>query len=121
MITGTNCTGKTTLAKELIRRFGGISRTQKDRTICADTRVVFLGKYAGGEKYGGCDGLHETKKLAPICKDAIRNGAEFVFCEGSYLKSFGINLQKLVFSASHQLIVTLFAPKILPDDRLYKR
>lgn len=121
MITGTNCSGKTTLAKELISRFGGIQKTLKDRTICVDSRAVFLGKYSQEAKHGGCDSLNETKILASICEDAIKQGAKYVFCEGSYLNTFGISLQKLIFSASNQLVVSLFANKELLDNRLHKR
>lgn len=121
MITGTNASGKTTLAKELIRRFGGIAELRKDRTICADRRAVFLGRYLDVSKYGGVDGLNETRCLARIAQDAIADGAEYVFCEGSYLNSFGLNLQRLLFTAHRQLVICLYAPLAEIDRRLQTR
>lgn len=99
MITGTNATGKTTLAKALIKRFGGIAETRKDITLCNDRRVVFLGRYADSIKYGGVDMLNETKCLETITQDAISKGAEYIFAEGVYLKTFGLNIQRFLFCA----------------------
>ena len=121
MITGTNASGKTTLSKELIRRFGGVAEVRKDRTICADRRAVFLGRYVEESKYGGVDRLNETRCLAEIAQDAIANGAEYVFCEGSYLNSFGLNLQRLLFTTRRQLVICLYAPLTEIDRRLRQR
>lgn len=122
MITGTNCAGKTTLAKELIKRVGGgINQTLKDRTICNNRKVVFLGRYADDVKHGGVDGLNQTKCLEEIAKECISSGAEYVICEGSYLNTFGLNLQRLLFSAEKQVVVSLFAPIELIRQRLQKR
>lgn len=121
MITGTNASGKTSLAKELIRHFGGVAELRKDRTICADRRAVFLGRYVDGSEYGGVDGLNETRCLAGIAQDAIVNGAEYVFCEGSYLNSFGLNLQRLLFTARKQLVICLYATLPEIDRRLQQR
>ncbi len=118
MITGTNASGKTSLAKQLIRHFGGVREVRKDRTICADRRAVFLGRYAEESEYGGVDGLNETRCLAGIAQDAIANGAEYVFCEGSYLNTFGLNLQRLLFTTRRQLVICLYAPLAEIDRRL---
>lgn len=121
IITGTNASGKTTLSKELIRRFGGVAELRKDRTICADRRAVFLGRYVEESKYGGVDRFNETRCLAGIAQDAIANGAEYVFCEGSYLDTFGLNLQRLLFTARKQLVICLYAPLTEIDRRLRQR
>lgn len=121
MITGTNASGKTSLAKQLIRHFGGVREVRKDRTICADRRAVFLGRYAEESEYGGVDSLNETRRLAGIAQDAIANGAEYVFCEGSYLNSFGLNLQRLLFTTRRQLVICLYAPLAEIDRRLRQR
>lgn len=121
MITGTNASGKTTLSKELIRRFGGVAELRKDRTISADRRAVFLGRYVEESKYGGVDRFNETRCLAGIAQDAIANGAEYVFCEGSYLNTFGLNLQRLLFTTRRQLVICLYAPLTEIDRRLRQR
>lgn len=65
-ITGTNAAGKTTLAKSLIRHYGGIKTSSKQLTVCNNDRVCFAGKYSTDSKYGGVDGLSQTKCLAGI-------------------------------------------------------
>ena len=118
-ITGTNATGKTTLAKELIRRYGGVSRMEGRTTICADERFAFAGKFAG-IKHGGVDCLNETKCLEDMARDAFRQHEVFV-CEGSYMKTFGMNLINAMFVGERHLVVTLYAPLAEIDNRLKHR
>ena len=99
-ITGTNAVGKSTLARTLQARFGGIASADKWLTACRDGRVCFAGKYEDGKKFGGVDGFNQTKCL----EDVVR------LCEGMYLHTFGINLTNAAFAGDSQLVVFLYAP-----------
>ena len=118
-IIGTNAVGKTTLAKELIRRCGGVLREEGRSTVCADGRTVFAGRYAG-VKHGGVDGLNETRCLADMAREAFRQHEVFI-CEGSYMNTFGINLTNALFTADRHLVVFLYAPIAEIDKRLKTR
>lgn len=118
-ITGTNCTGKTTLAKALIDRFGGVKSTTKELTICNDERVAFAGEYAT-RVFCGVDVLGQTKTLASIVEKALQC-AEVVICEGSYLHSFGMNLTNAIFKAQRQHVICLYLPTEVLNRRLSER
>lgn len=120
-ILGTNCTGKTTLAKSLINAYGGARGYGNDITFCASEHpsIVFAGKYTEG-KYGGVDGLSRTRDLPQIAASALMNNDVFV-CEGLKLHSFGMNVINTLFSAKNQLVVYLYAPLEIIDQRLKKR
>lgn len=107
-ITGTNCVGKTSVAKALQRHYGGIGRTEADITYCADGRAAFAGVYRDGLKHGGVDALNRTDTLADIVRKGLET-ADAVFCEGSYLDTFGMNLCNALFAAPTQLYVFLYA------------
>lgn len=119
-IIGTNCVGKTTLAKEIMRRFGGIKDAKGDTTYCRDKRVTFAGVYKEGSKYGGVDGLGQTKCLAEIVDRALQV-SNVCFCDGSYLNTFGVNLTNAIFTAKQQLVVFLYAPVEVIRARLQCR
>lgn len=119
-ITGTNCVGKTTLAKEIMRRFGGIKDTSSDTTYCRDNRATFAGVYKDGLKYGGVDRLNETKSLAGIVERALQV-SDVCFCEGSYFDTFGMNLTNAMFKAQQHLYVFLYAPCEIIHKRLQER
>ena len=119
-ITGTNCVGKTTVAKEIMRRFGGIKDTSIDTTYCHDNRVTFAGRYKDGVKYGGVDSLNETKSLAGIVERALQV-SDVCFCEGSKMNSFGMNLTNAMFKAQQHLYVFLYAPCEIIHKRLQER
>ena len=57
-ISGTNCTGKSSLARELIAQCGGIDHTDEWNTYCGDGVTCFGGKYSMERKYGGIDGFN---------------------------------------------------------------
>lgn len=118
-ITGTNASGKTTLAKELIRRYGGIVRMEGRTSVCADERITLAGKFSG-VKRGGVDGLNETRCLADMAREAFRSHEVFI-CEGSYMNTFGINLTNAMFTAPGHLVVSLYAPLAEIHNRLKKR
>lgn len=120
-ITGTNCAGKTTLAKELIKRFGGYGSVSRELTICKDSRYVFVGPYADEKKYGGVDALNQTKIIEPILRKAFSEGAEYGFCEGQYMQTFGLNLTNAMFAAERHLVVCLVAPLEVIQRRLKER
>lgn len=74
-ICGTNCTGKTTVAKALQARFGGIRATTSDTTYCNDSRACFAGRYKTDGKHGGVDVLNRKIKapfihnMRDLCKE----------------------------------------------------
>lgn len=115
-ITGTNGVGKTTLAKELIKRYGGVARMEGRVTVCVDERITLAGKFAG-VKHGGVDGLNETKCLAGMARTAFLRHEVFI-CEGSYMNTFGMNLTSAAFVGDRQLVVYLYAPVAEIDKRL---
>ena len=107
-ITGTNSVGKTTLAKALIERFGGIKETAKELTFCNDSRVCFAGRYRDENRFGGVDALNCTRVLPDVVAKGLER-CEVIFCEGSYLDTFGMNLTDAMFKAQRHLIVFLYA------------
>lgn len=106
-ICGTNCSGKTTITKALQQHFGGIAKTSADTTYCNDSRVAFAGRYRPDGKYGGVDTLNRTDTLAGIVKNAFQT-ADIVFCEGSFLDTFGQNLCNAIFAGQRCLYVFLY-------------
>ena len=119
-ITGTNAVGKSSLAKELIRRFGGIKSADKWLTICNDERVCFAGKYIDGKKFGGVDGFNQTKCLESVVRKALTQH-DMIFCERMYLHTFGLNLTNAMFAADKHLLCFLYAPVATINDRLLER
>ena len=120
LITGTNAVGKSTLARELIGRYGGIRTAGQWLTETNDRRVCFAGDYGGGGKFGGVDKFNQTKVL----KDVVGMGLashQVIYCEGMYLHTFGLNLTNAAFEADRQLVVFLYAPVAEIDRRLKER
>lgn len=121
LITGTNCTGKTTLARTLIEQFGGIERATRLVTYCNDGLTAFGGDYSGNSQTGcGIDKFNETKILQTVVKEGLRT-REVVICEGVYLHTFGLNLTNAIFEAERQLVVLLYAPIDVIHKRLLAR
>lgn len=119
-ITGTNSVGKTTLAKALIERFGGIRETTKELTFCNDSRVCFAGRYKNETRYGGVDTFNCTRVLPDVVAKGLEC-CEVVFCEGSYLDTFGMNLTNAMFKAQKHLVVFLWADSSTLNSRLLER
>lgn len=119
-IIGTNGVGKTTLAKELIKKFGGIKESSRKLTTCNDNETCLAGFYDADKKYGGVDGLNSTKVLEEIVACALSK-YERIICEGSFLNSFGINLTNAIFRAETQLVIFLYAPIPVLNNRLSER
>lgn len=119
-ITGTNSVGKTTLAKALIERFGGIRETTKELTFCNDSRVCFAGRYKNETRYGGVDTFNCTRVLPDVVAKGLEC-CEVVFCEGSYLDTFGMNLTDAMFKAQKHLVVFLYADGAVLHSRLLGR
>lgn len=119
-ITGTNSVGKTTLAKALIERFGGIKETAKELTFCNDSRVCFAGRYRDENRFGGVDALNCTRVLPDVVAKGLER-CEVIFCEGSYLDTFGMNLTDAMFKAQRHLIVFLYADSKTIHSRLLLR
>lgn len=119
-ITGTNAVGKSTVAKNLIERFGGVERVTGDYTYCNDGKTLFLGKYNYGGKFEGVDCYNSTNDLYKKIQQAQKE-RRIVIGEGFYLHSFGINLQKALFQGERQLVVLLYAPIEILNERLKAR
>lgn len=119
-ITGTNAVGKSSLAKELINRYGGIARVEPTLTHCNDQRVCFAGKYDLSRKYGGVDGFNQTKCLEEVVRAGLQQH-DVIVCEGMYLHTFGLNLTNAAFAADKQLVVFLYAPVAEINRRLLSR
>lgn len=123
-ITGTNGTGKTSVARELIRLFGGVARedTAGDGAIVSvmrDARVVFAGRYEG-VKFGGVDYLNATSILPALIAYSFLDHDVFV-AEGSYLDTFGPNLTGTMFQAQARLVVCLYADAETLRERVLTR
>lgn len=119
-ITGTNAVGKSTLARELMRRYGGITHSDKVLTLCGDERVCFAGKYDASRQYGGVDGFNQTKCLESVVRQGLADH-DIIICEGMYLNTFGINLTNAAFVADKQLLVFLYTPVEEIHRRLLER
>ena len=112
-ITGTNAVGKSTLARAIIDRFGGIDKISNQVTYCKNGNVSLAGRY--DVRYGGVDritndkGSSCTSRLAEVVEEALHH-SEVVFCEGSFLDTFGMNLLNAMFKAQRYLVVSLYLP-----------
>lgn len=121
-ITGTNAVGKSTLAWSLIDRFGGICEERACTTICKDKRYGLAGRYKD-KRYGGVDritndkGSSCTSRLAEVVKEGLET-ADVIFCEGSYMDTFGLNLTNALFLGDKALVVSLYAPPAVILQRL---
>lgn len=121
-ITGTNAVGKSTLAWLIIDRFGGIYEERACTTYCKDKRYGLAGRYKD-KRYGGVDritnekGSSCTSRLAEVVKDGL-NTADVMFCEGSFMDTFGLNLTNALFLGDKALVVSLYAPPAVILNRL---
>ena len=112
-ITGTNAVGKSSLAKAILQRFGGVDRIVNDVTYCVDGRVCLAGKY-GATRFGGVDrivndkGSSCTSRLAEVVEEGLKTSV-IIVCEGMYMNTFGMNLTNALFKADKQLVVSLYA------------
>ena len=113
-ITGTNAVGKSTLAWSLIERFGGIYEERDCVTYCKDKRYGLAGRYKD-KRYGGVDritndkGSSCTSRLADVVRVGLQT-ADVMFCEGSFMDTFGLNLTNALFLGDKALVVSLYAP-----------
>ena len=119
-IIGTNCSGKSTLARGLMAKFGGIITTDNKLTRCVDKRCAFAGKYDKKTAYGGVDTLNATAPLAAIVREGLQV-SDVIVCEGSYLDTFGMNLTNAIFEARAQLVVFLYLGSAELQRRLKER
>lgn len=124
-ITGTNAVGKSTLAWSLIDRFGGIYEERDCVTYCKDKRYGLAGLYKD-KRYGGVDRLTNdkgsscTSRLAEVVSEGLKT-ADVIFCEGSFMNSFGLNLTNALFLGDAALVVSLYAPPAVIYQRLKNR
>ncbi len=124
-ITGTNAVGKSTLAWSLIERFGGIYEERDCVTYCKDKRYGLAGRYKD-KRYGGVDritndkGSSCTSRLAEVVSEGLKT-ADVIFCEGSFMNTFGLNLTNALFLGDKALVVSLYAPPAVIYERLNKR
>ena len=123
-IIGTNGVGKSTVARALLDYYGGPALEEDQVVYTRVGRVAFAGSY--GAKYGGVDRLKNedgttgTSALAGVVEKALRK-ADTVFCEGSYMDTFGLNLSNALFKGDAALVVSLFAYPLTIYDRLESR
>lgn len=124
-ITGTNAVGKSTLAWSLIDRFGGIYEERDCVTYCKDKRYGLAGRYKD-KRYGGVDritndkGSSCTSRLAEVVSEGLKT-ADVMFCEGSFMNTFGLNLTNALFLGDAALVVSLYAPPAVIYQRLKNR
>lgn len=124
-ITGTNAVGKSTVAKILINRYGGIRCVNKQVTYCNDNTLSLAGDYLNS-RYGGVDRVKNSKgssctsELPTVVEEALRH-SEVCVCEGSFMNTFGLNLSNALFKAEHQIVISLFAPPMVIYNRIKKR
>ena len=107
---GANATGKTTLAKNLVKRFGGITKPGKEVTLVADPRVALVGLYEDDRKICGVDTMGGSKALMGGVNSAHALGREIVIAEGMLMHTFGLNLTNAMFLAEKYLVVFLWCP-----------
>ena len=119
-INGTNGTGKSSLVREIIRACGGIDHTDEWNTYCTDGVTCFGGKYSKESKYGGIDGLNQTRCLDKVVGNGLKS-CVVVICEGMNLDTFGLNLTNAMFLAERHLLVFLYAPVATIHQRLKDR
>lgn len=104
-IIGTNCAGKTTVAKTMIEKLGGVSEYRNNITYTGGG-VAFAGKY--DVKFGGVDSLNSTSILQQVTSEAFQN-VDTIICEGCRLKTFGKNLLKAMYLADKRYVFYLHA------------
>lgn len=112
-ITGTNAVGKSSVARAIMARCGGISAERDMVTYLADGVTCLAGRYLGC-KYGGVDRITNAKGSS--CTSELANVVErglserkVIFCEGSFMNTFGMNLTNAMFKADKHLVVNLYA------------
>lgn len=124
-ITGTNAVGKSSIAWSLIDRFGGVCEVRACMTICKDKRYGLAGRYKD-KRYGGVDcitnekGSSCTSRLAEVVSEGLKT-VDVIFCEGSYMNTFGLNLTNALFLGDIALVVSLYAPPEVIYQRLTLR
>ena len=123
-LTGTNAVGKSSVARAIIERCGGIDKVEGQVTYCKDGKTALAGSYLC--KYGGVDrvtnskGSSCTSELPNVVERALQNRS-IVFCEGSFMNTFGLNLTNAMFKADKHLVVNLYADAKTIWDRLNTR
>lgn len=124
-IIGTNAVGKSSVARAIMARCGGISAERDMVTYLADGTTCLAGRYLGC-KYGGVDritnykGSSCTSELANVVERGLAE-REIIFCEGSFMNTFGMNLTNAMFKADRYLVVMLYADARTIWDRLNSR
>ena len=124
-ITGTNAVGKSSLAWEIITRYGGVDRITNDVSYCKDGIICFAGRY-GETRYGGVDritndkGSSCTSRLAEVVEEGLKH-CEIIICEGSFLDTFGMNLMNALFKAEQQYVISLYADNLTIFNRIRNR
>lgn len=121
-ITGTNCSGKSTIARKIIEYSGGVTSVEKhcgkSVSVCRDN-LALAGLY-NGVKFGGADGFCETKCFEGVARSVFKSHDTIVF-EGMYVNTFGNNLINAAFAAEKQLVVFLYTPAKELQKRLRER
>lgn len=117
---GTNGSGKTSIAKQLIQLMGGVTQSNKWITRVQNKSYCFAGKYNDTSKYGGVDGWGAVRPLPGVVEEALKDH-DCIICEGVKLHSNGPYLCNALFKAERQMVFLLYAPPQVLHDRLIKR
>lgn len=103
ILTGTFGAGKTSVAKQLIANHG-VGIDQGDFTYTRDGQYGFAGHFKKQHKFGGCDKIGSTRKLAGMVADCV---SPVFIAEGTRVGTFGLNPLKAFFNAKKQLYICL--------------
>ena len=118
LIMGTNAVGKSTLARSIISYAGGVSDVVDSVTYCNDGETALIGDYSKGKKIEGVDSFGETKFLSEKIKGVER---QYVIFEGMMCGTFGLSIQKALFSGDSPLVIFLYASAEKINKRLQER
>ena len=123
-ITGTNGVGKSSVARAVIERCGGIDKVEEQVTYCADGKTALAGsclcKYGGVDRVTNAKGSSCTSELPNVVERGLAN-RDIIFCEGSFMGTFGMNLTNAMFKAQRHLVINLYADARTLYDRLNNR
>lgn len=110
---GGNLAGKSTVARALAEKLGGLRECREQITWLGDGNSCMAGIYKPDSPHGGVDRLNNTAVLRSVVERGLKD-CDLIICEGSFLDTFGNNLTNAIFAAKRQLVVHLWCtPTVL--------